>query len=147
MDNTDSLDQTLTKDLEAIGRALKMYSDYVERIMESIRPTLIKVLEMISEILEHIESLIDEIIKAYSLIELSIPNSSISVYDFDSLSQAPPVREKSIKEMALENLKYNMNRYNNHKLTKIIKRELPALVRELIYGYISYLFFKALGMQ
>ena len=36
MDNTDSLDQTLTIDLEAIGRALKMYSDYVERIMESI---------------------------------------------------------------------------------------------------------------
>lgn len=147
MDNTVFLNLSLNIDIEEICEILFPLFNRIDQMMESVEPVLNNVFEMISKIIECINSLIDEIIKTYSLTELSIPNSSISICDTDCLSQAPPVGVKSIKELALENLSYNMNRYKNHKIIKLIKHEFPPLVRELFYAYIIRLVSKALGMQ
>ena len=146
MDNTGSLDQTLTIDLEAVSRVLKMYSEYIEQIMESIKPILQKIYEAISQLIEYINSLMKELIRAYSLSELSIPETSVSINGYDDQSQAPP-NDKSIKEIAIENLSYNINKYRNSKIFQFIQKKAQTLFELLVLEYLKELIFKALGMH
>lgn len=118
-----------------------------EIIKEMVKPLLTKVVELIKYFVKQLSETINKIIKSYGITELHIPSTNSHLGKSNNLSQAPPIKEKSIKEIAIENFHCNMDRYKNSKLIKSVKREFPALVRDLTFAYIAYWLFKALGMQ
>lgn len=151
------MDDAFTSDLdfsyifENISAALEAFAAISENVGAMVNDTIVPALERMAEIIkklvEKINKTIKEIIKSYANIELSIPNSNIALDDCIHVPQGPPVRNKTMKEIAIENFHYNMQRYKKYKLIIIIKEKLPAFIETLIFEILIYLIFKALGMQ
>lgn len=118
----------------------------VSNAMQQIEPFLEKFVELLKEAVRVLSELFKEIIHTYELTELSIPETSVSINGFDDQSQAPP-NDKSIKEIAIENLSYNINKYRNSKIFQFIQKKAPTLFELLVLEYLKELIFKALGMQ
>lgn len=62
-------------------------------------------------------------------------------------SNSPPIKEKSIKEIAIENFHYNMDRYKNSKIVSLIKCKGRSFAIELFKSVLLYQILKLLGMQ
>lgn len=118
----------------------------VSNAMQQIEPFLEKLVELLKEAARVLSELFKEIIHTYELTELSIPETSVSINGYDDQSQAPP-NDKSLKEIAIENLSYNMNRYKNSKFMSLIQTKCPTFFETLIFELFIYWIFKALGMQ
>ena len=57
------------------------------------------------------------------------------------------MQEKSIKEIAIENFKFNMKNYLNSKVIRYIKKKFPAFLEGLIFALLQNLIFNAIGMH
>ena len=139
-------------DINGIISALNNFNETMNKIrtsvqaIENYQKTIIPVLERVAEIIKKliykINKIISKYITSYELRELSIPDSSVSFSSHDCVPQGPP-----IKEMAIENFKYNMNRYKNSKLILIIKKKFPAFIEILIFDILKDLIFNILGIR
>ena len=102
--------------------------------------------DVIKEIIDSFNEVVQEMMKSYSSIEIAIPNLAISINSYDYIPQAPP-KEKSIKEIAIENFKFNMKNYLNSKVIRYIKKKFPAFLEGLIFALLQNLIFNAIGMH
>ena len=145
LDYNSFITNELTNGIERIANIL--VEETIQIISNSLDTLIELIKEMISDFLKDFNNEIKELMRICELIKLSIPDMSVSLNSFDYIPQAPPIKDKTIKEIAVENFHYNMNRYKNSKLIKLIKRKSPAFIETLVFEIIIYLIFKALGMQ
>lgn len=94
------MDDAFTSDLdfsyifENISAALEAFAAISENVVAMVNDTIVPALERMTEIIkklvEKINKTIKEIIKSYANIELSIPNSNITLDDCIHVPQGPP---------------------------------------------------------
>lgn len=138
-------------DIGCIISALEAVKEAIDSFEQMYQESIVSIIEKITKTIKNVIRTINEITSSkmisYGLLELSIPDLSVSFSNHDCLPQGPPFVEQSIKEIAIENFKYNINRYKNSKFIKFFKREAANFIKEFIYAYILYWIFRALGMQ
>lgn len=101
-----------------------------------------RIAEIIRKVIREINETIAKSINSYKLRELSISDSSVLFSNHDCVPQGPP-----IKEMAIENFKYNIQKYKNSKLILIIKEKLPIFLETFIFEILIYFIFNILGIR
>lgn len=122
-----------------------------ECLLEALEPieNIIEMLEdAITDLAESLYNIFKTIfidINSFGISEIYIPN--INIFGFDCYPNAPPQKAQSIFNEAIENMKYNLHRYKNSFLIKVIRKKSPAFIENLIFSVLVYWIFKALGMQ
>ncbi len=145
--STDELKEQINRSLKPILElSVQIECIYQNKLKATIR-NIKHILLKFKETIEKIVCDIYRMIQPCRLLELSIPNLSVPMSNFDYVPQGPPLIEESIKETAIENFYYNMNKFKNLKLIKLIKEKYPAFIETLIFEILIHIIFKALGMQ
>lgn len=115
-----------------------------KQMIENVKMFLTKFRELL---IEYINSMSREIVtQTFDMLYFDLPFEYNNVVDSNH-SNSPPIKDKTIKEIAIENYHYNIQRYKNYKLIKSIKAKFPTFVETLIFEVFIYLIFKALDMQ
>lgn len=115
-----------------------------KQMIENVKMFLTKFRELL---IEYINSISREITtQTFDMLYFDLPFEYNKVVDSNH-SNSPPIKEKNLKEIAIENFHYNMQRYKNHKLIKLIKKKCPTFIEALVFEILLHIIFKALGMQ
>lgn len=148
-DSIDSFDESFAGVGALLQELRKVFSEFTKEhtnIEDTVKTVMKYISHAIKDILDSFNECSLEAMKSYFNIEIAIPNLAISINDYDHVPQAPP-KEKSVKEIAIENLKYNIDRYKNSKIFNSATRVITYLAKEFTISFIMYWIFKALGMQ